>query len=118
MILRGILASRQRTISAKPLYWREIAALEELFQVPDYALRVRRIPSAQARTLAHLLFGLTIPRAGEESRLDAPRPLLLASVEAACRLTDSMRVRRFELSREDFLARLQREIARMASYLT
>ena len=75
-------------------------------------LRVRRIPSAQAHDLSHLLFDMTIPTMGDESRLDAPRPLLVAALEAAYRLAHGMKVKKSELSTNDFLARLHRVIER------
>jgi hypothetical protein len=112
LVIRGILLSRQRTKGAEPLFWREIAALEDIIREPDCVLRVRRIPSAQADRLSHLLFDMTMPTTGDESYLDAPRPLLVAALEAAHRLANGMKVKKSELSTDDFLARLQRVIGR------
>jgi superfamily II DNA or RNA helicase len=112
LVIRGIILSRQRTGGSEPLFWREIAALEDLLQEPDRVLRVRRIPSAQAQRLSHLLFDITVPNTGDESHLDAPRPLLVASLEAAHRLASGMKVRRAELSTDELLARLNRVIER------
>jgi hypothetical protein len=55
---------------------------------------------------------MTIPTIGDESRLDAPRPLFVAALEAAQRLANGMKVKKSELSTDDFLARLQRVIER------
>ena len=115
LVIRGIILSRQRTRGADPLFWREIAALEDIMREPDCVLSVHRIPSAQAHNLSHLLFDMTIPTLGDESRLDAPRPLLVASLEAAYRLAHGMKVKKSELSTDDFLARLQRVIERGGS---
>jgi hypothetical protein len=115
LVMRGIILSRQRTKDAEPLFWREIAALEDIMREPDYVLHVRRIPSAQAHNLSHLLFDMTIPTLGDESRLDAPRPLLVAALEAAHRLANGMKVKKSELSTDAFLARLQRVIERGGS---
>jgi len=112
LVIRGIIQSRQRTGGADPLIWPEITALEDLFRDKD-RMRVRRIPSVQAHNLSGLLFDLTIPNTGDESYLDAPHPLLIASLDAAFRLATAMKVRRSELSTDDFLARLDREIARL-----
>ena len=112
LVMRGIILSRQRTGGAEPLFWREIAALEDIVQEPDRMIRVRRIPSAQAQHLSHLLFDITVPNTGDESYLDAPRPLLIASLEAAHRLANGMKVRRSELSTDELLARLNRVIER------
>jgi hypothetical protein len=73
-------------------------------------LRVRHIPSAQAYHLSHLLFDITMPNTSDESYLDAPRPLLVASLEAAYRLAHGMKVKKSELSTDDFLVRLDRVI--------
>jgi hypothetical protein len=94
LVIRGIIVSRQRTKGADPLFWREIAALEDLMREPDCVLSVHRIPSAQAHNLAHLLFDMTIPTIGDESRLDAPRPLFVAALEAAHRLANGMKVKK------------------------
>jgi hypothetical protein len=58
---------------------------------------------------------MTIPTIGDTSPLDAPRPLLVAALEAAYRLAKGMKVKKFELSTDDFLARLQRVIERGGS---
>ena len=115
LVIRGIIQSRQRTQGAEALAWREIAALEDIFQDKDRQIRVRRIPSAQAQTLSNLLFDITVPNTGDESYLDAPRPLLMASLEAAYRLANGIKVKKSELSTDDFLARLNRVIERRAS---
>ena len=115
LVMRGILLSRQLMRGAEPLLWREIAALEDLMQEPDCVLRVRRIPSAQADNLSHLLFDITLPHTGDESYLDAPRPLLVASLEAAYRLANGMKVKKSELSTDAFLARWQWIIERGGS---
>ena len=110
LIIRGIVLSRQRTGGAESLFWREITALEEIFQEKDLVIQVRRIPSMQARALSGLLFDVTIPTIGEESSVGASHPLLMAALEAAQRLANGMKVKRAELSTDDFLARLSRVI--------
>ena len=115
LVIRGIILSRQRTGTAEPLFWREVAALDDIVQEQDCVLPVRRIPNVQAHNLSHLLFDITIPTVGGESRLDAPRPLLVASLEAVYRLAHGMKVKKSELSTDDFLVRLQRVIAREIS---
>jgi hypothetical protein len=92
------------------MFWRELTALEEIMQAQDRVIRVRRIPSVQARSLSDLLFDMTVPNTGEESYLDAPRPLLIAALEAAHRLANGMKVKKSELRTDDFLARLHRMI--------
>ena len=115
LVIRGIILSRQKTGGAEALLWREIAALEDIFQEHNRVIRVRRIPSDQAQRLSDLLFDMHVPNTGDESYLDAPRPLLIASLEAAHRLAHGMKVKKSVLSTEEFLARLNRVIERVIS---
>ncbi|MGE3536743.1 MAG: helicase-related protein [Candidatus Tectimicrobiota bacterium] len=112
LVIYGIIASRQRTGGAEPLFWREIDALEELFRLPDSCIRVRRLPGAQTHALSGLLFDLAVPSTGDDIYLDAPRPLLFAALEAAHRLATDMRVKKSDLTTDEFLVRLRRVIER------
>jgi hypothetical protein len=113
LVIRGIILSRQKTGSAESLFWREMTALEESFQKKDRVMQVRRIPSMQARTLSGLLCDVTIPTIGEESSVGASHPFLMAALEAAHRLANGMKIKKSELTTDDFLARLQRVIDQM-----
>lgn len=64
------------------------------------------------RELSGLLFDLVLSTTGEEGYVDAPRPLLLATLAAVCRLANAMKVRRSELLTADVLERLERMIER------
>ncbi|MGQ4810058.1 RNA polymerase-associated protein RapA [Candidatus Entotheonellaceae bacterium PAL068K] len=114
LVIQGLIQSRQRTQDADALAWREIAALETIFEDKKtnkhQYIRVQRLPSAQVQTLSHLLFDITVPNTGDNSYLDAPRALLIASLEAAYRLASGMKVKKSELLTDDFLARLNRVI--------
>jgi hypothetical protein len=59
-----------------------------------------------------LLFDLTLPTTGEEGYADAPQSLLLAALDALCRLANGMKGRRSELLTADVLERLDRMIER------
>ena len=110
----GVLQSRQQTGVAEPLFRREMQVLEGIFQGRD-SVRVRRIPAAFARHLSGLLFDLTLPQVGEEGFVDAPQPLLQASLDAVYRVANSLKRRRAELSTADAFSRLEREIGRWIS---
>jgi hypothetical protein len=110
LVIRNIILWRQTTGSAESLFWREMAALEEILQGEDNLLHGCRIPSIQARALSGLLFDVNIPPIGEESYVGAARPLLMAALAAAHRLANGMKVKRLELATDDFLARLHRVI--------
>ena len=93
------------------LFWREIQAIEGNCQGRD-TVWVRRIPAAFAQRLSGLLFDLNLRQVGVEGFVDAPQPLLQASLDAVCRLANGLKRRRADLSTEDVLARLTREIER------
>jgi hypothetical protein len=110
----GLLQSRQQTGVAEPLFRHEMQALEEICQGRD-SLRVRRIPAAFAQRLSGLLFDLGLPQVGEEEFVDAPQPLLQASLNAVYRVANGLKRKRGELSTAEVLARLTREIERWIS---
>jgi hypothetical protein len=49
--------------------------------------------------------------------MTAPTILLKSAIEAGCRLADSWRVKRTDLTTEDFLGRLSREIRKLERHL-
>jgi hypothetical protein len=77
-------------------------------------IRVRRIPVVLGGQLSGLLFDLTLPTTGEEGYVDAPQPLLLAALDAVCRLANAMKVRKADLPTADVLERLERTLDRQA----
>ena len=86
-VARDLLRSRQQTGSSEPVFWREVATLEEICRRRDL-IRVRRISVTLGRHLSGLLFDLTLSTTGEEGYADAPQPLLLAALDAVCRLAN------------------------------
>ena len=114
LVARGLLQSRQQTGAGEIQFWWEIQALEEICQGRG-TVRVRRIPTALGQRLSGLLFDLDLPSVGDEGYVDAPQPLLQASLDAVCRLANGLKRRRVELSTADVLSRLEREIGRWSS---
>jgi hypothetical protein len=114
LVARGLLQSRLRTGSAEALFWREVQALESIAQGRE-SLRVRHIPTALGRRLAGLLFDLDLPSVGDEGYVDAPSPLVQASLDAMCRLANGLKRRRADLTTAEVLSRLEREIERLAA---
>jgi hypothetical protein len=110
----GLLQSRQQTGVAESLFRREMQALEEICQGRD-SVRVRRIPAEFAQHLSRLLFDLNLPQVGEEALVDAPQPLLQASLDAVYRVANGLKRKPAELSTAEVLARLSREIGRWGS---
>ena len=114
LVARGILQSRLQTGSAEVLFWREIQALEAISQGRE-SIRVRHIPTTLGQRLSGLLFSLDLPSMGDEGYMDAPQPLLQASIEAVCRVANGLKRRRADLSTADVLTRLEREVERWSS---
>jgi hypothetical protein len=110
----GLLQSRQQTGVAESLFRREMQAIEGICQGRD-SVRVRRLPTAFAPRLSGLLFDLDLPQVGEEGFIDAPQPLLQASLDAIYRVANGLKRKRAELSTVEVLARLRREIERWGS---
>lgn len=111
MAARGIILFRQSLGKADPRFWREAASIER-----DYAekpeLRVTRIDKRWARRLVHPLYPPVLPEVGDAGYVDAPWALVSCSVATACRVADGMRAKKSELSTDDVVSRLEREIER------
>jgi hypothetical protein len=116
LVARGLVQSRQQTGSSETQFWREMQALEAICQGREI-LRVRRIPLALGRRLSGLLFDLDLPSVGDEGYVDAPQPLIQASLDAMCRLANGLKRKRADLSTAEVLSRLEREIERWGSRL-
>jgi hypothetical protein len=114
LVARGALQSRLQTSSAEAPFWHEVQALEAICQGRD-CLRVRHIPPALGRRLSGVLFDLELPSVGDEGFVDAPQPLIQASLDAMCRLANGLKRQRADLVTADVISRLEREIDRLAS---
>ncbi len=76
--------------------------------------RGRRLPTVVAQCLSGLLFDLDLPHVGEEGFIDAPQPLLQASLDAMYRVANGLRRKWADLSTPEVLARLAGEIDMLA----
>lgn len=107
LTMRGLIRERQMLGKAAPLFWREIEAIEEEYKDREN-LRIRKMPVSWAKRLRSPLFSITIPQMGEDAYIDAPPPLLKASIDAIRRVADGMKARRSDLTTDDVLARVDR----------
>jgi Helicase conserved C-terminal domain len=114
LVASGLLQSRLQTGSDEALFGREVQALEAICQGRD-SLRVRHIPPALGRRLSGVLFDLDLPSMGDEGFVDAPQPLIQASLDAMCRLANGLKRRRADLATADVISRVEREIERLGS---
>jgi len=109
LTILGLIRERQFLGKSETLFWREVDAIQEEYRDRE-SLRIRKIPVKTASRLTGLLFDVTIPQMGDDAFIDAPQPLLKASIDAICRVADAMKVKKSELTTEDVLARVERLI--------
>ncbi|MFZ5766853.1 MAG: helicase-related protein [Thermodesulfobacteriota bacterium] len=75
-------------------------------------LTVYNLAAAPLRNVAERLsFPVQIPQLGETAGMQVPQFLAESAIDAGCRIADSMRKRRSELTVGEVLSRLDREIA-------
>ncbi len=119
LVVNGLLTSRKNIGQGDPLFWREIAAVEQIGEDTcrrSGTYRIPRIPTMLARKIApHVLFDLIIPAMGDNGHMDAPLALVRSAVESAMRLADSMKEPKGAFTTESFLGRLAKEIHRLGS---
>ncbi len=113
LTISGLIRERQHLGKAEILFWREIESIQEDYRDRDN-LRVRNVPADIASRLTGVLFDVTIPQMGQEAYIDAPQPLLKAAIDSACRVADSMKVKKSELTTNDVLSRMQRLIQQVS----
>jgi len=111
LVMKYLLETRRYQERGDALIWREISSLEGIFQ--DKEIIRATIPTSIGSHLTGLLFDLVLPGTGEAGFVDAPRPLLMSALEASCRLANGMKAKKSELSTDQFLGRLDREIERV-----
>jgi hypothetical protein len=109
--ISSTLRARQRTGTGDEMFWREISQLEETIKNHE-ALHIPKIPVESTKYLEELLFDVTLPQVGTDGHMKAPPTLIKSSIEAACRLAESMKVKRAEMTTERFLGRAERELRR------
>jgi superfamily II DNA or RNA helicase len=120
IVIQGGIASRQRLGMAEDGFWKEVTSFEEAVvgrNGQDRNLYIPKIPVDPTARLAALLFDVNLPTVGAEGNMTAPTILLKSAIEAGCRLADSWRVKRTDLTTEDFLGRLSREIRKLERHL-
>jgi hypothetical protein len=110
MVAKGLLEGRQRLGMGLSSFPQEMAAITERVEETP-VLRVTGLSTQIAKTLVHPLFEMGIPAMQPEMHLDAPRPLLLAAVDAMWRAANALHGRRSELSTAAVIVRLEREIS-------
>jgi ERCC4-related helicase len=91
-------------------FWSTIRDIENTVQ-EERSITVYNLSAAPLRKIAEkLAFTLQVPRVGETATMKVPQLLAEASINAGCRLADSMRKKKSGLTVADVLNRLEREI--------
>ncbi len=118
LVIYALIQSRIRNGQGDPLFWREIAALEQWAGEAverEGTIRVPEIPAEMLKALQSCtLFDMVLPGLGPTGYLDAPGPLIRAAAEAACRLAEGMKEKKSEFTTAAFLDRLQKEMHRLS----
>lgn len=120
LVIQSLIKTRSSLATEGHLFWPMINDLNDLFDkrekiyIPDLPADVARIIEERGDPL----FRLTIPTVGSKATLEAPTVLLRPALDSVTRLAASMKVRRAELSTNNVLARLQREIDQCLEQLT
>jgi hypothetical protein len=114
LVAQRSMQGRRRTGSGADLFWHELANLENA-DADRPSIRVKPIPVKLIRRFPAGLFETVLPNVGEDGYVDAPRILLDCAFDAAARLADSLRVKKDELSTDDMIGRLEREIGKFGT---
>ncbi|WP_027363589.1 helicase-related protein [Desulfotruncus alcoholivorax] len=110
LVICDLLQVKKRAAGEGAYFWPLLREIDSLVQEREKIL-VNELPADVLRPVArHMLFDCQIPNVGSKAHMLAPRILGRAAVDAACRVADSMKVRRSELAADTVLARLQREL--------
>ena len=112
LVAQRSMQGRRRTGSGADLFWHELANLENAY-ADRPSIRVKPIPAKLIRRFPAGLFETVLPNVGEDGYVDAPHILLDCAFDAAARLADSLRVKKDELSTDDMIGRLEREIGKL-----
>jgi len=112
LMAHSLLHFRQQLGDTQGKFWPALDQLENL-AAERRMIRVRPIPAKAARRLTGLLFEPILPTVGDEGYIDAPEVLLTTALAAAARIADSLHVAKHQLSINDMLGRLEREIEKL-----
>jgi ERCC4-related helicase len=109
----ALIRERQSIRKAAPRFWDEANAILASYGNRQKLL-IRGIPHAYRRQLRGAAFAVFFPGNGADGHVEAPRELLLCALEAACRVANSMRVRRSELKTGEVMGRMQKMMEDLA----
>jgi hypothetical protein len=112
LVASRLMAAR-RKLSGADRFWHELASMEKAYADRDL-IRVKPIPVRVARQFPASLFEVTLPQIGDDGYVDVPQILLGCALDAAARVADSLRIKKDDVSTDDMIARLEREIAKLS----
>ncbi len=111
LIVQSIIYLNRNIGTDKYLFWDEVRNIEESLQEKE-ALDVV-LPADMVANLNGLLFPPTVYRTGNKAILEAPVQLVRIALDSACRLADSLHIKKANLETEQVLARLRKEIEKL-----
>ncbi len=111
LITRFLFNFRRKMGQREENFWAEIKAQEQILH--DREAIAISFPKNIAQRLYGLPFNIQIPQVGEKATLLAPIPLIQSSLDCVCSLASRMHRSRADLSTEEVLARIDREIDKL-----
>ena len=111
LIARFLFNFRRKMRQGEDNFWAEVRAQEQILQDKE-AISIS-FPKNIAQRLYGLPFNIQIPQVGEKATLLAPIPLIQSSLDSVCSLASKMHRSRADLSTEEVLTRIDREIDKL-----
>jgi len=112
LVIESLISFRRGMVTDGENFWAVVRDIEEIVSERD-ELSISSIPAEQLRTVAeHVPFEMHVPQAGATASIMVPAELLRPALDAACRIADSMRVKKADLSTNRVVERLRREVDR------
>jgi ERCC4-related helicase len=109
LVIRELLTEKALSAGQGALFWPVLHEVEALFDEKE-RIFVAGLPADELRPItSDFLFECTVPTLGHTANITVPRILGKAAIDSACRLAESMKVRRAELPVDTILGRLLKE---------
>ncbi|MBM4287995.1 MAG: helicase [Deltaproteobacteria bacterium] len=108
LVARYLIDSRRKIGQGEENFWAEVKSQEQVLQNKE-VISIK-FPRNIAQSLDGMPFTLQIPQLGDKATLLAPIALIQSSMDCVCRLASRMHRSRADLSTEEVLARIDREL--------
>lgn len=111
MVARDLVATKAR-FASEPQFWPLVSQLDELANSRESVSIKELKPLSLLQNIEpELLFPVTAPQLSSHGHMLAPRVLVRAAVDLACRTADSLKISRSECTTERIVAKLDADAA-------